>query len=172
MNSEISGVNFDDLSQRMVPASDFRMDRALTEANLPQHAIHPGVKAFQRLLDGHDRWARGEPTTYVWEVGKHVRPLEQQHPIATVISCSDSRLDFKAVLNQPLGQVFWSKTAANVSAYVSRSSIEYSIEHLGVPLLLFLGHSHCGGVTAAVNATEESLKSASIDTERIMRRII
>ena len=144
MSLEISPENFAQLRAGMVPASEFDLEKALREANLPSHSIHPGVTAFRRLLDGHERWARGEPITFVREVGRHVQPLEAQHPIATVTTCSDSRLDFKAVLNQPLGQVFWSKTAANVSAYVSRSSIEYSIQHLGVPLLLILAHSHCG----------------------------
>ena len=34
-------------------------------------------------------------------------------------------------------------------------SVEYAVEHLGVKLLMVLGHESCGGVTGAISGEEE-----------------
>jgi len=72
-----------------------------------------------------------------------------QHPFATIVSCSDSRVPPEIVFDQGLGDLFICRVAGNVINDESLGSIEYSVDHLGVRLVLVLGHQSCGAVKAA-----------------------
>lgn len=73
-----------------------------------------------------------------------------QHPHAEILSCSDSRVPPELIFDQGLGDLFVVRVAGNVVADAELGSLEYGAEHLHVPLLVVLGHQHCGAVTAAV----------------------
>ncbi len=82
-----------------------------------------------------------------------------QHPYAVVITCSDSRAVPEIALGVNFGEIFTIRTAGNVISDFETGSVEYGAEHLGAPLVVVLGHTNCGAVTAAVeeaNATEEA----------------
>ena len=76
--------------------------------------------------------------------------VSEQHPHAEILSCSDSRVPPEVIFDQGLGDVFIVRVAGNVVADTELGSLEYGAEHLHVPLLVVLGHQHCGAVTAAV----------------------
>src|SRR6185436_12955338 len=76
--------------------------------------------------------------------------VSEQHPHAEILSCSDSRVPPELIFDQGLGDVFIVRVAGNVAADTELGSLEYGAEHLHVPLLVVLGHQHCGAVTAAV----------------------
>ena len=73
-----------------------------------------------------------------------------QHPHAEILSCSDSRVPPEVIFDQGLGDLFIVRVAGNVASDTELGSLEYGAEHLHVPLLVVLGHQHCGAVTAAV----------------------
>jgi carbonic anhydrase len=75
-----------------------------------------------------------------------------QHPHAEILSCSDSRVPPELIFDQGLGDLFIVRVAGNVAADTELGSLEYGAEHLHIPLLVVLGHQHCGAVTAAVEA--------------------
>ena len=77
-----------------------------------------------------------------------------QHPHATILSCADSRVTPEIVFDQGLGDLFDVRVAGNVAGDTEIASIEYAAEHLGVPVLVVLGHQRCGAVTAAAEAGE------------------
>lgn len=77
-----------------------------------------------------------------------------QHPHAEVLSCSDSRVPPELVFDQGLGDLFIVRVAGNVASDAELGSLEYGAEHLHIPLLVVLGHQHCGAVTAAVEGGE------------------
>jgi carbonic anhydrase len=77
-----------------------------------------------------------------------------QHPIAVVLSCSDSRVGPELVFDQGLGDVFVVRVAGNIADDASIGSIEYAVEHLGAPLIVVMGHQKCGAVTAAMSGGE------------------
>ncbi len=77
---------------------------------------------------------------------------EDQHPFAVVFGCSDSRVAAEIVFDEGLGDVFVVRTAGHVIDTTVLGSIEYGVEVLGAPLVVVLGHDHCGAVTAAVRA--------------------
>lgn len=91
--------------------------------------------------------------------------LEQQTPHATVILCSDSRVDTDILSDTPTGQMFVIRNIGNQldTAY---GSVEYGVEHLDTELLLIVGHSRCGAIKAAMhdyNDSSPNLK-AELDT--------
>jgi carbonic anhydrase len=73
-----------------------------------------------------------------------------QRPNATVIACSDSREPVEILFDQGIGDLFVIRVAGNVANTDEIGSAEYGCEHLGTPLLLVLGHTECGAVTAVV----------------------
>lgn len=72
-----------------------------------------------------------------------------QHPFATILSCSDSRVPVEFVFDQGIGDLFVMRVAGNVCGEHEAGTIEYGVGHLGTPLLVVMGHTSCGAVTAA-----------------------
>lgn len=79
-----------------------------------------------------------------------------QHPYAVVIACSDSRIIPENIFLTGIGELFVIRVAGNVIADHQLGSIEYAVDHLGSPLVLVLGHTHCGAVGAAISGHADS----------------
>ena len=88
-----------------------------------------------------------------------------QHPYAIVITCSDSRVPAELIFDSSLGDIFVIRTAGNVVSDFEIGSVEYGAEHLGSPLILVLGHTNCGAVTAATEGGEAGGKIQAIVDE-------
>ncbi|HOV73601.1 MAG TPA: carbonic anhydrase [Candidatus Hydrogenedentes bacterium] len=73
-----------------------------------------------------------------------------QRPLATVLSCSDSRVPVELLFDQGIGDLFVIRVPGNVCNDDEIGSIEYGVGHLHTPLCLVLGHTKCGAVTAVV----------------------
>lgn len=74
-----------------------------------------------------------------------------QHPYAVVVTCSDSRVIPEYIFHAGIGDLFIIRVAGNVIDDHQLGSIEYAAEHLGIRLVVVLGHDHCGAVDAAIN---------------------
>lgn len=75
-----------------------------------------------------------------------------QNPMAVIFGCSDSRLAAEIIFDVGLGDVFVIRTAGQVIDDAVLGSLEYSVDLLGIPLIVVLGHDSCGAVTAAVES--------------------
>ncbi len=73
-----------------------------------------------------------------------------QSPHCAILTCADSRVPPEIIFDQGLGDIFDVRVAGNVAGDDEVASIEYAAEHLHVPLVVVMGHSHCGAVTAAL----------------------
>ena len=104
-------------------------------------------EAMQKLLDGNARYVVGERKDYDFE-GRRLEVLDGQQPFATVVTCSDSRVVPEFIFDVNIGEIFKIETAGNVVGPVGLGSIEYGVEHLKTPILMVLGHTKCGAVTA------------------------
>lgn len=109
-------------------------------------------EALQRLKEGNQRYVSGKVVHPNQTVERRQEVAQSQHPFAIILNCSDSRVAPEILFDQGLGDLFIVRTAGNVVDDVVIGSIEYAVEHLGVQLLLVLGHQRCGAVTAAVEA--------------------
>jgi len=85
-----------------------------------------------------------------------------QNPFSAVLSCSDSRVPVEIIFDRGKGDIFVVRTAGNLDGEGETGSLEYAVEHLNVPLIVILGHSNCGAVTAVVDHCEAHGRIKSI----------
>jgi len=115
----------------------------------PDHPVTPG-EALQRLKDGNARFVRGEPAQRPPTPGQLALLTQTQHPFATILGCSDSRVPPEMVFDQGLGDLFIVRVAGNVVGAEILGSLGYALLHLRTPLFVVLGHEGCGAVQAAL----------------------
>jgi len=77
-----------------------------------------------------------------------------QHPHCAILTCADSRVPPEILFDQGLGDMFDVRVAGNIAGDAETASIEYAAEHLHVPLVVVMGHTQCGAVTAALEGGE------------------
>jgi carbonic anhydrase len=105
------------------------------------------------LLEGNQRFMKGEATHSGRKPTDFARLAEGQSPEAVVVGCADSRVPPELIFDQGVGDLFVVRVAGNVISGAGASvkgSIEYAVAELNVPLVLVLGHSQCGAVKAAL----------------------
>ena len=112
------------------------------------------AELFTRLEEGTgtvasnrpDRSARSGPAA-------DRRRSLQQRPFAAVLGCADARVPIELIFNEGPNDLFVVRVAGNTLGEDVRGSLNYAIDHLGdsLKLIVVLGHSACGAVTAAVD---------------------
>lgn len=110
---------------------------------------------LENLKAGNLRFPRGHRENYV-SVARRRSIAERQGPIATILTCSDSRVPPEHIFDQGLGDLFLVRTAGSIIGGIELGSLEHGCKHLQTGLLLVLGHSRCGAVTAAVRGKGKS----------------
>ncbi|WEV70026.1 carbonic anhydrase [Bifidobacterium sp. ESL0775] len=115
------------------------------------------------MLQGNSRFASGQ-AEHPWQ-DKETREslIDVQHPDAAVLSCSDSRVPPEIIFDQGLGDMFTVRTAGQTLDDAVIASLEYAVTHLGVSVLVVLGHEHCGAVASAVAELDAIASGAGID---------
>ncbi len=122
--------------------------RATDPAHSDQPAVAP-AEAISKLKEGNGRYTSGNLQHPAQTTERRTELAKSQHPFAVILSCSDSRVPPEIVFDQGLGDLFVVRVAGNVIDDESLGSIEYAVDHLGVRLILVLGHQSCGAVKAA-----------------------
>jgi carbonic anhydrase len=110
--------------------------------------------AWQRLREGNKRFVAGTSSHPNQDASRRSSLVENQHPFAVIFGCADSRLAAEIIFDLGLGDAFVVRTAGQVIDDAVLGSLEYSVSELDVPLIVVLGHDHCGAVTATKNAVE------------------
>jgi carbonic anhydrase len=115
-------------------------------------------EVLKRLLEGNQRFMKGEAAS-PRRGPDDFRPLaEGQRPIAVVVGCSDSRVPPELLFDQGVGDLFVIRVAGNVVKGAGppvKGSIEYGVAELGATLVMVLGHSECGAVKAAIKHLDD-----------------
>ena len=115
----------------------------------------PGIsadEALRILKAGNARYVEGKlQHPHQDRVRRALTAAQGQHPLATILTCSDSRTPPEIIFDQGIGDIFVVRVAGNVAATDEIGSIEYAVDHLAVPLVMVLGHSQCGAVSAVVD---------------------
>lgn len=107
----------------------------------PQEALAILVEGNQRFINNI---SANKDLLHVANLTK-----ERQHPFAAILSCSDSRTSTEIIFDQSLGDIFSVRLAGNIASRKAIGSLEYSCKYLDSKLVVVLGHSGCGAVTAA-----------------------
>lgn len=110
--------------------------------------------ALTNLKQGNARFAGNALTHPDQTVARRTEVAQGQHPFAVILTCADSRLSPEIIFDQGLGDLFVIRNAGNLLDDMVLGSIEYAVEHLHVQLVVVLGHSKCGAVSAAVAGGE------------------
>ncbi|MDO5768301.1 MAG: carbonic anhydrase [Psychrobacter sp.] len=97
--------------------------------------------------------------------------ITDQDPVAIILGCSDARVPVEIVFDQGLGDLFVIRVAGNVVAPSQIGSVEFAAEKFGTQLVVVLGHSHCGAVTACVEALINPEQYYSPNLQSIVDRI-
>jgi carbonic anhydrase len=106
--------------------------------------------ALSRLKEGNARFFGTELSDSKPVGAKRTETARAQHPFAIILGCADSRTSPEIIFDQTIGDLFVIRTAGNVVDEHTLGSIEYAVEHLGVRLVVVLGHERCGAVQAAM----------------------
>jgi carbonic anhydrase len=106
-----------------------------------------------RLLEGNQRFMRGESTRSGKTPEDFARSAMGQAPLAVIVACADSRVAPELIFDQGVGELFVVRVAGNIvtgTGPVLKGSIEFAVAELGCRLIMVLGHSKCGAVAAAI----------------------
>ena len=118
---------------------------------LAQSTLSPDA-ALQRLLDGNKRYVEQHGEAYRDDLtGLRHKTEARQEPFAGILACADSRVPVEILFDQSIGQLFVARVAGNIASPEIIASLEYGAAVLGTPVIMVLGHSHCGAVHAAMD---------------------
>lgn len=144
------------LSAVLASSLAFRPVLAADETVKPPNAIS-GDEALKRLMEGNARYAANQSKPVDFAADRAAR-AGAQYPIASILSCSDSRVGPEFIFDQGPGSLFVVRLAGNILADEGLASLEYAAQFLGSPLILVLGHSGCGAVASAIKVLKDNTK--------------
>jgi carbonic anhydrase len=106
------------------------------------------AEALERLMEGNRRFTSGVQLN-VPLIRQAKITADDQFPFAAILACSDSRSPAEHIFHLGIGQIFSVRIAGNIVNRDILGSLEYSCKVLGSKLILVMGHTSCGAVTAA-----------------------
>ena len=118
--------------------------------------------ALAALKAGHQRFLHGSPKHPHTDLERLKALAEEQHPMAAVLGCSDSRVPVELLFDTGFGDLFVARNAGNVALAGMVGTLEYAVAVLKVPLILVLGHERCGAVAAALRPQNLNLLPDSL----------
>jgi carbonic anhydrase len=101
-----------------------------------------------------------------------VRTSHEQHPIAAVLTCMDSRVPPEIIFDQGIGNLFVLRVAGNIQDDDILGSIEYAVAEKGVQLIVVMGHTNCGAIAAAFGNVDSSAKELTKLIAHVKRSIV
>lgn len=128
-------------------------------------------QALNTLLEGARRAQAGDPQRPHTSVDHRTILARGQNPIAAVLGCSDSRVPMEYAFDAGYGDLFAIRTAGHTLGETVLGSVEFAVAELGVPLVLVLGHTSCGAVTAA-GRTLDTGETPGANVAALVERIL
>ena len=116
----------------------------------------PAHEALERLKEGNRRFAANVTGAdpYVHQA-RRAELTAGQHPFAIILGCADSRVPAEIVFDQGLGDLFVIRVAGNIVAPSQVGSVEFAADRFDTRLVVVLGHSQCGAITATLDELEQ-----------------
>ncbi|MBA2759867.1 MAG: carbonic anhydrase [Chloroflexia bacterium] len=110
--------------------------------------------ALGMLMDGNCRYVDESigPRNYS---ARETANTAEHAPVAAILACGDARVGAELIFDRGPGDLFMVRLAGNFLSDYGLASMEYCVKFLNVPLLMVLGHTHCGAVTAAIRVVEQ-----------------
>jgi carbonic anhydrase len=123
-----------------------------------------------RLIEGNRRFREGAGTIAAQPWSQQLAS-QAQRPFAIVLGCSDSRTPVEILFDQGFGDLFVVRIAGNIVAPSVVGSIEFAASQFGSRLVVVMGHTRCGAVSATVKEIETGMGPESKNIRAITDRI-
>jgi carbonic anhydrase len=134
--------------------------------------VIPALDALARLREGNRRFVANQSTAVpALSADRRAALVAGQEPFAIVLGCSDSRVPAELVFDQGLGDLFVIRVAGNIVAPSQVGSVEFAAGRFGTRLVVVLGHSQCGAVTATLEEVLGGPSEHSRDVRAIVDRV-
>jgi carbonic anhydrase len=125
-----------------------------TGANAGRPSDPDPQRALDALRAGNQRYAGGRSVHPRLDADRRREVAGGQKPFALVIGCVDSRVAPELIFDQGLGDILTARMPGSLVNDEMVGTAQFSVAELGAPLIMVLGHSSCGAVTAAIEALE------------------
>lgn len=129
-------------------------------------------EALDRLREGNRRFvANVRSLDALTSQARRNALAAGQAPFAIILGCSDSRVPAEIVFDQGLGDLFVIRVAGNIVAPSQVGSVEFAAAQFGTRLVIVLGHTQCGAITATLNELRQPTENQSRNLRSIVDRI-
>ncbi len=128
-------------------------------------------EAFKRLTEGNRRFVTNQTTAEPIDRAHRAALAAGQEPFAIILGCSDSRVPAELVFDQGFGDLFVIRVAGNIVAPSQVGSVEFAASRFGTRLVVVLGHSGCGAITATLEEITGQATSQSRNLRSIVDRV-
>lgn len=128
-------------------------------------------QAWDALLKGNKRFTDGAPAHPRQDIDRRTALAEKQRPFAALFGCADSRLSAEIIFDVGLGDLFVVRNAGQVIAETILGSLEYSVEVLGVSLILVLAHDECGAIRATIDDAKGQMQASGKFIHELVAKI-
>ena len=130
------------------------------------------AEALNRLREGNRRFASSAGASTTMHTHDRIRELASgQEPFAIILGCADSRVPAEIVFDQGLGDLFVIRVAGNIVAPSQVGSVEFAADRFGTRLVVVLGHSQCGAITATLDELQRPQENQSPNLRSIVDRV-
>ena len=106
--------------------------------------------AWEKLMEGNRHFVAEQPSHPNQDANRRNESSLEQRPFAAILGCADSRVAPEILFDQGLGDLFVVRVAGNTPDDFLMGSLEYAVAHLGIRLIVVLGHEECGAVQASL----------------------
>lgn len=129
-------------------------------------------EALNLLEEGNRRFAAGSQNREpLLSHSKRAELAKGQEPFAIILGCSDSRVPAELVFDQGFGDLFVIRVAGNIVAPSQVGSVEFAAARFGTRLVVVLGHSQCGAITATLEELQQPTANQSRNLSSIVDRV-
>jgi carbonic anhydrase len=129
-------------------------------------------EALERLIEGNRRFVSGVRSSETLpSQTRRSELVAGRQPFAIILGCSDSRVPAELVFDQGLGDLFVIRIAGNIVASSQIGSVEFAAERIGTPLVVVLGHSRCGAISATLEEIMRPTENQSQHLRSIVERV-
>jgi carbonic anhydrase len=129
------------------------------------------LEALARLQEGNRRFVANQTNPDAVDHARRAALAEGQEPFAIILGCSDSRVPAELVFDQGFGDLFVIRVAGNIVAPSQVGSVEFAASRFGTRLVVVLGHSGCGAITATLEEITGRASSQSRNLRSIVNRV-
>ncbi len=134
--------------------------------------MNKATEALERLRAGNLRFVSGDISGgKLSNQSRRDELVGGQEPFAIILGCADSRVPAEIIFDQGLGDLFVIRVAGNIVAPSQVGSIEFAAEQFGTRLVVVLGHSRCGAVSATLSELERPSANRSPNLHAIVEHI-